>query len=129
MSVIFTNSLIASDSRIFNVRYAIAPQGKIELYSHESVLFGLSCKSGKVNTINDIRNIKIGDTIRSGEHSFKVGVIEVTQYLTDVTWGGKTQARAGEVHCIAARDKSMFPYDDDCNALWVLIKPCLVPLQ
>ena len=114
-------------SKSFQVNRVLIPQGNMTLFSHESFFLGVSCISGPVGEIQGIRELKIGDTIRSDSYSLKVGVIEATLYLKDVFWKGEIKARAGEVECVAAENHGKFPYDDDCDALWARIKPCYVP--
>ncbi len=94
------------------------------LFSHESVLFGLSCKSGPVGELHNLHQVKIGDTISHKAYSFRVGLIEVTKFLEDARWGGETIAKKGDVVCVLAADEESLPSEGRCKALWVRIPKC-----
>jgi hypothetical protein len=98
------------------------------LLSHESILFGLSCKSGPVGELPDLRQVKIGDTISYKSYSFTVGLINVTKLFEDARWGGETIAKKGDIVCVLAADERSLPSEDRCKALWVYIPKCR-PLQ
>ena len=98
------------------------------LLSHESVFLGLSCKSGPVGALPNLRQVKIGDTISFKDYSFQVGLIEVTKFLEDVRSSGHTIAKKGDIVCVLAADEKSLPYKDRCKALWVRIAKCH-PLQ
>lgn len=98
------------------------------LLSHESVLLGLSCKSGPVGKLPNLRQVKIGDVISYKDYSFRVGLIEVTRFSEDMKSGGQTIARKGDIVCVLAADERYLPYEDRCKALWVHIPKCR-PLQ
>ena len=102
--------------------------GTATLLSHESILSGLSCRSGPVGELPNLRQVKLGDAITLKNYSFRVGLIEVTRFLEDASWGGNTIARKGDVVCVLAANESALPSDDDCEALWVRIPKCR-PLQ
>ncbi|MEE8113378.1 MAG: hypothetical protein V3T23_03390, partial [Nitrososphaerales archaeon] len=98
--------------------------GTATLLSHESFLFGLSCRSGPVGDLPNLRQVKLGDTITLKDYSFRVGLIEVTRFLDDASWGGNTIAKKGDIVCVLAADERALPSDDDCEALWVRIPKC-----
>jgi hypothetical protein len=98
------------------------------LLSHESVLLGLSCKSGPVGELPNLRQVKIGDVITYKGYSFRVGLIEVTKFFEDMKSGRQTIAKKGDVVCVLAADERSLPYEDRCKALWVRIAKCR-PLQ
>jgi hypothetical protein len=102
--------------------------GEVTLYSHESILLGLSCKSGPVGKLTELRTISIGDTIKHGKYSFRVGIIKVSKFNEDASWGGKTIAKKGDVVCVVAANEDALPSDKDCDALWLRIVNCL-PLK
>lgn len=100
---------------------------KIQILRHDSILLGLSCRSGKVADIEiPSGKLSLGDTIRYEDHSFSIGVIEVTKYNKDFSWQGELMAKKGDVDCVVASHDSKLPHDDDCDAEWARIKPCLV---
>jgi hypothetical protein len=98
--------------------------GTATLLSHESVLFGLSCSSGPVGDLPNLKQVELGDTITLKNYSFRVGVIEVTRVLEDMSWAGETIAKKGDIVCVLAADEKALPSDDDCEALWVHIPQC-----
>lgn len=97
---------------------------EVTLYSHESILLGLSCKSGPVGKLTGLRTISIGDTIKHGKYSFRVGIIKVSKFNEDASWGGKTIAKKGDVVCVVAANEDALPSDKDCDALWLRIVNC-----
>ncbi len=99
--------------------------GSAKLLSHESILLGLSCRSGPVGDLPNLSQVSIGDTITLGKYTFKVGLIEVTKYLEDASWRGNTIAKKGDIVCVVAADEKALPHEDDCEALWVRIPNCL----
>ncbi len=98
------------------------------ILSHESILLGLSCKSGPVGELPNLRHVKIGDTISYKDYSFRVGLIKVTKFLEDARWSGQTIAKKGDIVCVLAADERSLPSEDRCKALWVRISKCR-PLQ
>ena len=98
------------------------------LLSHESMLLGLSCRSGPVGQLPNLRLVKIGDVITYKGYSFRVGLIEVTKFTEDMKSGRQTIAKQGDVTCVLAADEQSLPYENRCKALWVLIAKCR-PLQ
>jgi hypothetical protein len=94
------------------------------LLSHESVLLGLSCKSGQIGELPNLRQVKIGDIISYKDYSFRVGLIEVTKFSEDMKSGGQTIAKKGDIVCVLAADERSLPYEDRCKALWVRIAKC-----
>ena len=99
-------------------------QGEVTLYTHESVLLGLSCKSGSVAKLIGLRTISIGDTIKHEKYSFRVGIIKVSKFNQDASWGGKTIAKKGDVVCVVAANEDALPSEKDCDALWLRINNC-----
>ncbi len=91
--------------------------GTATLLSHESILFGLSCNSGPVGDLPNLRQVKLGDTVTLKKYSFHVGLIKVTRFLEDMGWGGNTIAKKGDIVCVLAADEKALPSDDDCEAL------------
>jgi hypothetical protein len=85
---------------------------------------GLSCSSGPVGDVPGLEKVSIGDTIRYGDYSFRVGLIEVTRFNKDFSWGGTEIARTGELVCVLAADKASLPREDDCDALWIRAAGC-----
>lgn len=98
------------------------------LLSHESILLGLSCKSGPIGELPNLRQVMIGDVISYKNYSFRVGLIEVTKFLEDAKSGGQTIANKEDIVCVLAADERSLPYEDRCKALWVRIAKCR-PLQ
>jgi hypothetical protein len=78
--------------------------GTASLLYKESILFGLSCGSGSYDLPN-LKHIILGDTIKLKDHSFRVGLIEVTRFLEDASWGGQTIAKKGDIVCVLATDE------------------------
>ncbi len=68
-------------------------QGEVTLFSHESILLGLSCKSGPVGKLTRLKTISIGDTIKHDKYSFRIGIIKVSKFNEDATWGGRQLPR------------------------------------
>ena len=96
------------------------------LFSHESVMLGLTCKSGPVGRISNLGHVKLGDSISIGGKVLVVGLIEVTTYTEDIKSGGQVIARKGDVVCVAAASEKTLPYNDKCNALWLHVEKCRV---
>jgi hypothetical protein len=113
-----------SSTVVSYARTADLSGAKATLFKHESILLGLSCRSGPVGELINLQRVSLGDTIRYGEYSFVVGIIEVTLFKKDVSWSGEVLGRKGEVNCVLAADKQSLPSDDDCDALWVLARGC-----
>ncbi len=101
-----------------------ASRGEVTLYSHESILLGLSCKSGPVGKLTGSRTISIGDTITHEKYSFRVGIIKVSKFNQDTSWGGKTIAKKGDIVCVVAANEDALPSEKDCDALWLRITNC-----
>jgi len=99
-------------------------QGEVTLFSHESILLGLSCISGSVGKLDGLNTISIGDTIKYDKYSFRVGIIKVSKFKEDATWGGETIAKKGDVVCVVAANEDALPSDKDCSALWLRIVNC-----
>ena len=114
----------ALDVEEFHATSIDVAQGEVTLYSHESILLGLSCKSGPVGKLTGLRTISIGDTIKHGKYSFRVGIIKVSKFNEDASWGGKTIAKKGDVVCVVAANEDALPSDKDCDALWLRIVNC-----
>jgi hypothetical protein len=99
-------------------------QGEVTLFSQESILLGLSCKSGPVGKLTGLKTISIGDTINHDKYSFRVGIIKVSKFNEDATWDGKTIVKKGDLVCVAAANEDALPSDKDCDALWLRIVNC-----
>ena len=122
---IIGGSVWALDTENFKATSIDVSQGVATLYSHESVFLGLSCKSGPVGELSGLYTISIGDTIKFDKYSFHVGIIKVSKFNEDLSWGGKTIAEKGDVVCVVAANKDSLPNDDDdCDALWLRITNC-----
>jgi len=119
-------SVSALDVTKLHARAVDLSNSKAVLNTHESVLLGLSCKSGPVGTVQGVSVVKLGDTVTAGGKSFRVGIIEVTKYNEDAKWGKEILARKGDVVCVLAPDEKSLPYDDDCEAIWVNAPGCRV---
>jgi hypothetical protein len=70
--------------------------------------------------------IRIGDTITLSGKSIRVGVIEVSEYLVDMKWGGEVLAQAGDVRCVIAASEDSLPsrHEDHRPTLWVTVMEC-----
>ncbi|HTN27910.1 MAG TPA: hypothetical protein VL180_09000 [Burkholderiales bacterium] len=122
-SAIGSSSAIANDPDTFNARRIDASRGDAVMYLHEQV--GPSCKSGQVGKLTGLSEVRLGDTVKQGNHSIQVGIIEVTKHNSDMTMGDKTLAKKGDIECVLAANSTMLPYDDKkCRALWVRITNC-----
>ena len=118
----------ALDVNAFNAKSIDVTKGEVTLYSHESILLGLSCKSGPVSKLTGLRTISIGDTIKYGKYAFRVGIIKVSKFNEDAKLDGKTMAKKGDMVCVVAANENALPSEKDCNALWLRIVNCQ-PLQ
>ncbi len=104
-------------------------RGKAVLYSHESALLGLSCKSGPIGEVTNRSTISLGDEIRVGKYEFRVGLIQVTRFNEDLRGPGtEVIARRGDLVCVLAANERALPSKDDCDAIWVRVTNCL-PLR
>lgn len=119
-----TSTVWAFDVEEFLATSVDVSQGEVTLFSHESILLGLSCKSGPVCKLTGLKTISIGDMIKCGKYSFRVGIIKVSKFNEDVTWGGETIAKKGDVVCVVAENEDALPSDKDCDALWLRIVNC-----
>jgi hypothetical protein len=122
------NASYALEAEEFRAKIVEVEDGVATLFSHESALFGLSCSSGPIGELENIKIIKLGDTIFLNNYEFMVGIINVTRFLEDASWGGTKIAKKGDVVCVLAADEAALPSDGDCDALWVRIPHCR-PLQ
>ena len=119
-SAIASGSTIAQETSL--AKRIDASRGDAVMYLHEQV--GISCKSGPVGKPS-LSEVRLGDTLKQGNYSFKVGIIEVTKHTSDMRMGDKTLAKKGDIECVLAADRSKLPYDDKkCQALWVRIINC-----
>lgn len=121
-----SSEVLALDVAESNAQEVDLSSSSAVLNSHESILLGLSCKSGPIGMLEGVSVIKIGDTVTAGGRSFRVGIIEVTKYNEDAKWGNEVLAKKGDVVCVLAPNAASLPYDDDCNALWVNVPGCRV---
>ena len=112
------------DVEEFKVTSIDVSQGEVTLYSHESILLGLSCESGPVGKVTGLRTISIGDVINHEKYTFQVGVIQVSKFNQDASWGGETIAKKGDVVCVVAANEDALPSEKDCDALWLRITNC-----
>lgn len=101
-----------------------ASQGEATLFSHESVLLGLSCKSGPIGKFSGLSTVSIGDTLTHGKYSIRVGLIQVSKFNKDLDLGGGMIVKKGDVDCVLAASRRALPTEDDCDALWVRIVNC-----
>ncbi len=120
-----SESALAGDIETYPVTSIDASQGEATLFSHESVLLGLSCASGPIGKLSGLSIVNIGDTLIHGKYSIRVGLIEVSKFNKDIRGpGGGTIAKKGDVVCVLAANRRALPSEDDCNALWVRIVNC-----
>ncbi len=124
----FGASVWASDVGKFYATSIDVSQGVATLYNQETVLLGVSCRTGAVGKLAGLRTISIGDTIKHSRYSFRVGIIEVSKMNEDTRWGGETIAKKGDIVCTVAASGDTLPSDNACNALWLQIVNCQ-PLQ
>lgn len=118
----------ALETKEFKASEIASIDGKATLLSHESIWLGLTCRSGSVGRFSNLKQVKLGDTIKHEKYSFRVGLIEVTHYLEDFKWGKDVIAKKGDTVCVIAADKSALPSEHDCDALWLRIPKCR-PIQ
>ena len=124
LCMFFGASVWASDVEKFYATSINVSQGMATLYSQETVLLGVSCRTGAVGKLTGLRTISIGDTIKHGRYSFRVGIIEVSKMNEDARWGGETIAKKGDIVCVVAASGDTLPSDNACDALWLQIVNC-----
>ncbi len=101
---------------------------KATLYAKKPLYLGVSCRTAPEGEIEWLKQVRIGDTVFLGKHSFKVGVIEAVSFSEDLrTKDGKVLAQKGDTQCAIAANEKALPYDKKrCDALWVFTPKCRV---
>lgn len=112
------------DTKKYSANSVEVSKGEVTLYNKESVFFGISCATGTVGIIKGLNKISIGDVVEFEGFKMKVGLIEAEEYLEDYQYRDLISYKKGDITCVIAQDLKSLPYDDDCDALWILVKGC-----
>ena len=101
---------------------------KATMYAKTPLYLGVSCRTAPEGEIGWLKQVKLGDTVFLGKHSFKVGVIEAVSFSEDLrTKDGRVLAHKGDTQCAIAANEKALPYDKKrCDALWVFTPKCRV---
>ena len=108
-----------SDTTEFQAQ-EISISDTVELMTHESILFGISCVSGPQTELH-LDTVSVGDHISAGEYSFTVGVIDCQRWNRDVEIGKLLSVKKGQTSCSIAPSYAALPREDDCQALWIYV--------
>jgi hypothetical protein len=73
VAIITVASANALETVTHSAKHIEVVGGDAVMYTHEKVLLGLSCRSGPVGKLNDLSEVRIGDTLTVGIYSFRVG--------------------------------------------------------
>jgi hypothetical protein len=99
------------------------------MYRHKNTFLGVS--SGPVGKSGIPERIRIGDAITVDGSTIRVNHIVVTEILTDMSYGGKVFATAGDIHCNIVESLENLPSVDENTSrdrLWINVQDC-VPLH
>ena len=124
--LILSSTSFPESVEVRQVEKIIIQNGEAKLLQHESIMFGLSCKSGPIAQINDLTTLKINDEFKYQDLSFRIGLIQATTFNEDMIYNGKILGLKGQTTCAVAEDESQLPYEDDCSALWLAVQDCIV---
>ena len=73
--------------------------------------------------------INLGDHIEIKGKTVQANIIEVTEYLKDMQYGGKLLAKKGQIRCLIAATEENFPYGDGSGSrdmIWIDVNYCRV---
>ena len=127
VSLVVCQAVFAAEPVKTKVR-AIDVLDKATMYSKTKVYLGVSCRTAPEGDMPSLKQVRLGDTVFVGKHSFKVGVIEAVSFSEDLkTSNGKVLAQKGETQCVLAADEKALPYEEKrCDALWMFVPKCRV---
>ncbi len=83
--------------------------------------------------VGDIGSKEIPEVINLGDHitikgkTVQANIIEVTEHLRDMRYGGKLLAKKGQVRCLIAATEENFPYGDGSGSrdmIWIDVDNC-----
>jgi hypothetical protein len=84
--------------------------------------------------VGDVGSREIPEVINLGDHitikgkAVQANIIEVTEYLRDMSYGGKLLAKKGQVRCLIAASKENLPYGEGSGSrdmVWIDVNYCL----
>jgi hypothetical protein len=81
-------------------------------------------KSGEVGSegIPDI--IQLGDFITVKDKTVQANIIEVSEYLQDLKYGGRVFGKKGQVTCMIAAREEDFPHGEMRDRVWIRVEHC-----
>jgi len=91
--------------------------------------YWVTCASGPVEDHKKLpTRIKIGDVITIGKNRVKANLIYATYAKKTIKYGREILQEGGTTTCVIAERKDLLPYDEDedCRALWIVVKKCRV---
>lgn len=93
------------------------------MYEHKDYL--VTTTSGPVGKEGIPEVINIGDVIRVEDEQLQANIILVTEYNTDMKYGGQILARKGDVSCLVVEREADIPSDEERERLWINVVECL----
>jgi hypothetical protein len=95
------------------------------MYQHKNYL--LTQGSGPVGSEGIPDTIQIGDMVTIGGNTIQVQHIIVTEFLSDMKYGGETLGMKGDIHCTIVQSLDSLPYVEEHkfrDRLWINVKDC-----
>ena len=90
-------------------------------YHDVGLLFDSSGEVGSEG-IPDI--IQLGDFITVKDKTVQANIIEVSEYLQDLKYGGRVFGKKGQVACMIAGREEDFPHGEMRDRVWIRVEHC-----
>ena len=126
---VFPSASFSDDRSVieYHARSIMVIGGSARMRYSEVGFFGT--KVGDVGSKEIPEVINLGDHITIKGKTVQANIIEVTEYLKDMRYGGKLLAKKGQVRCLIAATKENFPYGEGSGSrdmIWIDVDNCRV---
>jgi hypothetical protein len=123
VQVFSTSSFAGNDyTREYHAESIRVLRGSAKMRYSDVGFFGT--KVGNVGSRGIPEVIHLGDIITVKDRTVEANIIEVTEHLRDMSYGGKLLAKKGDVTCLIVTRKEDFPRDDVRDRVWIQVEHC-----